>query len=213
MPDILLVDDHSIVRTGLKLLINDFLPHSNLDEAFDGESALQKVKQINYDLVIMDVNMPHTDSFGTLQAILAVKPSTKVIMFSMNAEEIYAKRYLKLGAKGYVKKDASNEEIENAINTVLNDKNYISPSLTQKFLSGLLSKNEAENPFDKLSSREFEIVQHLAKGDSVAEISKKLNVHTSTVGTHKGRIFEKLRVHNVVELMHLAEAHNVILYS
>jgi two-component system invasion response regulator UvrY len=213
MPDILLVDDHSIVRTGLKLLINDFLPHSNIDEAFDGESALQKVKQINYDLVVMDVNMPHTDSFGTLQAILAVKPSTKVIMFSMNAEEIYAKRYLNLGAKGYVKKDAPNEEIENAINTVLNGKNYISPSFTQKILSGLLSKNEAENPFDKLSSREFEIVQHLAKGDSVAEISKKLNVHTSTVGTHKGRIFEKLRVHNVVELMHLAEAHNVILYS
>jgi two-component system invasion response regulator UvrY len=213
MPDILLVDDHSIVRTGLKLLINDFLPHSNIDEAYDGESALQKVKQLNYDLVVMDVNMPHTDSFGTLQAILAVKPSTKVIMFSMNAEEIYAKRYLNLGAKGYVKKDAPNEEIENAINTVLNGKNYISPSFTQKILSGLLSKNEAENPFDKLSSREFEIVQHLAKGDSVAEISKKLNVHTSTVGTHKGRIFEKLRVHNVVELMHLAEAHHVILYS
>jgi two-component system invasion response regulator UvrY len=213
MPDILLVDDHSIVRTGLKLLINDFLPHSNIDEAYDGESALQKVKQLNYDLVVMDVNMPHTDSFGTLQAILAVKPSTKVIMFSMNAEEIYAKRYLNLGAKGYVKKDAPNEEIENAINTVLNGKNYISPSFTQKILSGLLSKNEAENPFDKLSSREFEIVQHLAKGDSVAEISKKLNVHTSTVGTHKGRIFEKLRVHNVVELMHLAEAHNVILSS
>ncbi|MEO8822653.1 MAG: response regulator transcription factor [Ginsengibacter sp.] len=213
MPKILLVDDHSIVRTGLKLLINDFLPHASIDEAQDGESALQKVKQDYYDLVVMDVNMPHTDSFGTLQAILALKPSTKIIMFSMNAEEIYAKRYLNLGARGYVRKDAPNDEIERAINTVLNDKTYISPSLTQKLLSGLHSKNVTENPFDKLSSREFEIVQHLAQGDSVAEISQKLAVHTSTIGTHKARIFEKLRVHNVIELNNLAIAHNIILPS
>lgn len=211
MPDILLVDDHSIVRTGLKLLINDFLPHTKIDEANDGESALQKVKQTNYDLVVMDVNMPHTDSFGTLQAILTVKPETKVIMFSMNAEEVYAKRYLAMGAVGYVRKDAPNEEIEKAINTVLNDKTYISPSLTQKIFSGLHSKKETENPFDKLSSREFEVVKHLSKGDSVGEISKKLNVHTSTVGTYKSRIFEKLHVHNVIELTNLARAHHLIL--
>jgi two-component system invasion response regulator UvrY len=213
MPDILLVDDHSIVRTGLKLLINDFLSHTNIDEANDGGSALQKVKQINYDLVIMDVNMPQTDSFGTLQAILTVKPETKVIMFSMNAEEVYAKRYLKMGARGYLRKDASNDEIEKAITTVLNGKTYISPSLTQKLLSGFQSKNETGNPFDKLSHREFEIVQHLAQGDSIKEISKKLNVHTSTAGTHKARIFEKLGVHNVIELIHLAKAHDVILSS
>jgi two-component system invasion response regulator UvrY len=213
MPDILLVDDHSIVRTGLKLLINDFLSHANIDEANDGESALQKVKQTNYDLVIMDVNMPQTDSFGTLQAMLTVKPETKVIMFSMNAEEVYAKRYLKMGARGYLRKDASNDEIEKAITTVLNRKTYISPSLTQKLLSGLQSKNEAGNPFDKLSHREFEIVQHLAQGDSIKEISKKLNVHTSTAGTHKARIFEKLGVHNVIELINLAKAHDVILSS
>ncbi|MEO6894158.1 MAG: response regulator transcription factor [Ginsengibacter sp.] len=213
MPDILLVDDHSIVRTGLKLLINDFLPHTKIDEAKDGESALQKLKQANYDLVVMDVNMPNTDSFGTLQAILAIKPETKVIMFSMNAEEVYAKRYLEMGARGYVRKDAPNEEIENAINLVLNDKTYISPSLMQKMFSGLHSKKETENPFDKLSSREFEIVQHLSKGDSVGEISKKLNIHTSTVGTYKSRIFEKLQVNNVIELTNLARAYNLILPS
>jgi two-component system invasion response regulator UvrY len=213
MPDILLVDDHSIVRTGLKLLINDFLSHTHIDEANDGESALQKVKQMNYDLVIMDVNMPETDSFGTLQAILTIKPGTKVIMFSMNAEEVYAKRYLKMGAKGYLRKDAANDEIEKAIDTVLNGKSYISHSLTQKLLSDFQLKNETGNPFDKLSPREFEIVQHLAQGDSITEISKKLNVHTSTVGTHKARIFEKLGVHNVIELTNLAKAHDVILSS
>ena len=213
MPDILLVDDHSIVRTGLKLLIHDFLPHSLIDEAYDGDSGFAKIKEKDYDLVIMDVNMPGTDSFGTLQSILAFKPNIKIIMFSMNAEEVYAKRYLKMGAMGYLRKDAPNSEIEKAITTVLNNKTYVSPELTQKMFSDLHSKHESENPFDKLSPREFEIVQHLAQGDSVAEISKKLNVHTSTVGTHKARIFEKLNCHNVIDLTNLARAHNVILSS
>lgn len=213
MADILLVDDHSIVRTGLKLLIHDFLPHAVIEEAFDGDSALAKVKQKNYDLVVMDVNMPHTDSFGTLQNMLIIRPDTKVMMFSMNAEEVFAKRYLKLGALGYVRKDAPNDEIEKAITTVLNNRTYVSPELTQKMLSEMHSKKEPENPFDRLSAREFEIVQHLVLGDSVAQISKKLNVHTSTVGTHKARIFEKLHCQNVIDLTNLAKAHNVIVNS
>lgn len=210
MPNILLVDDHSIVRTGLKLLIHDFLAHTTIDEAHDGDSALKKIKQKNYDLVVMDVNMPNTDSFGALQTILTFNPSLKIIMFSMNAEEVYARRYLKMGAMGYIRKDAPNNEIEKAITTVLNNKTYVSPELTRKLLSDLHSKHESENPFDKLSTREFEVVQHLVQGDSVAEISKKLNVHTSTVGTHKARIFEKLQCHNIIDLTNLAKAHNVI---
>jgi DNA-binding NarL/FixJ family response regulator len=129
----------------------------------------------------------------------------------MNAEEVYAKRYLKIGAMGYLRKDAPNKEIERAITTVLNNKTYVSPELTQKIISDMQSKKESENPFDKLSAREFEIVQHLAQGESVAEISKKLNVHTSTVGTHKARIFEKLHCHNIIDLTNLAKAHNVVI--
>ena len=115
MPDILLVDDHSIVRTGLKLLIQNFLAHITIDEAYDGNSAIEKIKQKKYDLVVMDVNMPNTDSFGTLQTILTFNSSIKIIMFSMNAEEVYARRYLKMGAMGYIRKDAPNSEIEKAI--------------------------------------------------------------------------------------------------
>lgn len=211
MSDILIVDDHSIVRTGLKLLILNFRAHSNIEEAYDGDSAFEKIKEKDYDLVVMDVNMPQTDSFGIVQTILSFKPSTKIIMFSMNAEEVYAKRYLKMGAMGYLRKDATNKEIEKAITSVLNNKTYVSPELTQKLLTNLQAHPEPDNPFDKLSGREFEIVQHLAQGDSVAEISKKLHVHTSTVGTHKARIFEKLNCNNIIDLINLAKAHNVIL--
>ncbi|HZW69618.1 MAG TPA: response regulator transcription factor [Hanamia sp.] len=211
MAELLLVDDHSIVRAGLRLLIEDFLPHTHIDEATDGDSAFRKIKDHHYDLIIMDVNMPNTDSLGTLQSILSFKPSARIIMFSMNSEDVYAKRYLKMGAMGYLRKDAQNEEIKKAISTVLNNKRYISPELNQKLLTELHSNSRSENPFDNLSPREFEIVQHLAHGDSVAEISNKLNLHTSTVGTHKARIFEKLKCNNIIELTNLAKVNGVVL--
>jgi DNA-binding NarL/FixJ family response regulator len=159
----------------------------------------------------MDVNMPNTDSFGILNSILSFKPATKIIIFSMNAEELYAKRYLKMGAMGYLRKDAPGSEIQKAITSVLNNKKYISTELSEILLSDLQDKKHLENPFDKLSPREFELVQHLSRGESVAQISQTLNLHKSTVGTHKARIFEKLQCANVIELNKLAEIHNVIL--
>jgi two-component system, NarL family, invasion response regulator UvrY len=213
MRELLLVDDHAIIRTGLRLLIQKSFAHFKIDEANDGNAAFEKIKNIDYDLVVMDVNMPNTDSFGILQTILAFKPSTKIMMFSMNAEDIYAKRYLKMGAMGYLKKEASNEEIIRAITLVLNNKRYISEELNEKLLTELQSNCQPENPFDKLSPREFEIVQHLAHGDSVSEISHKLNLHTSTIGTYKARIFEKLGCHNIIDLNNLAKVHQVIFSS
>jgi len=213
MPEILLVDDHSIVRKGLRLLIQDYIPQTNIDEAFDGTSALENIKQKNYDLVMMDINMPGTDSFVTLETVLAIRPGLKVLIFSMNSEEVFAKRFLKIGAKGYLRKDSNNSEIQKAIEVVLNGKTYISPELSQKLVAGMRSKSQPENPFDKLSSREFEIVQHMAQGNSVSEMAKKLNIHTSTVGTYKSRIFEKLQVQNLVELLSLAKAYDLIFPS
>lgn len=210
MPKFLFVDDHAIVRTGLRQVIEDFIPQCDIDEANDGDSALERIKHNNYDLVIMDVNMPNTDSFGTLTTIFSMKPLTRIIMFSMNAEEIYAKRYLKIGAMGYLRKDADGNEIQKAVETVLDNKKYISPELSQKFLDDLQQKNNSENPFDKLSPREFEIVPHLARGDSVTDISNKLHLHTSTVGTHKARIFDKLQCNNIIDLNKLAKLHHVI---
>lgn len=211
MSKFLLVDDHAIIRTGLKLLIQASFAHCRIDEANDGNAAVEMIKDDDYDLVIMDVNMPNTDSLGVLQTILALKPSTKVIMFSMNSEEIYAKRYLKMGAIGYLKKEASNDEIIKAITLGLNNKRYLSQELKEILLTDLKSSSHSENPFDKLSPREFEIVQHLVQGDSVSQISGKLQLHTSTIGTHKSRIFEKLNCHNLIELINLAKIYKVVL--
>lgn len=210
MLNMLLVDDHSIVRKGLKSLIESFLPHTKIEESSDGDSAYEKIKSNSYDLVIMDVNMPQTDSLGLVSNILSFRSSQKIMMFSINAEEIYAKRYLKVGARGYIRKDAQGEEIKSAILTVLNNRRYISPGLNEKLLRTIHVNDESENPFNRLSSREFEIAHHLCRGDSVAEISRVFKLHTSTIGTHKARILEKLRCSNVIELSNLARLHNFI---
>ena len=205
----LLVDDHSIIRAGLKILITYYMAHCTIDDAFDGDSAFGKIKNSDFDLVILDVNMPNTDSLGIVSNILAVKPNTKILMFSMNAEDNYAKRYLKMGAMGYVRKDESEFEIKKAITTILNNNRYISQALSRKLEEEALG-NKPANPFESLSPREFEIIQHIVRGESVGEISEKLKLHTSTVGTHKARIFEKLNCKNIIDINALAKTFNVL---
>jgi two-component system invasion response regulator UvrY len=212
MTKLLLADDHFIVRTGLRLIIENLMPHCEIDEADDGDSSFEKIKKNNYDLLILDVNMPNTDSFVLVNNILALKPEMKILMFSMSDEEVYARRYLKMGVMGYIRKDEHIDEIKKAINTVLNNKKYISQGLSQILIEDLQGNNP-ENPFDSLSPREFEIVQYLIRGESVAEICQKLTLHSSTVGTHKARIFEKLKCSNIIDLNLLAKVHNIIPFS
>ncbi|MEO5647758.1 MAG: response regulator transcription factor [Chitinophagaceae bacterium] len=208
MINFLLADDHHIIRSALKALIRDMYSDSNFDEAKDGESTFELIKRNNYELVILDVNMPNTDSFGLISNILSYKPETKILMFSMNAEDLYAKRYLKMGARGYLKKDEAESEIQNAIRTVLSNKRYISQTMRNKLTEEALGQ-KSTNPFDALSPREFEVLRHLIKGESVSEIGQQLSLHTSTIGTHKARIFEKLGIRNVVDIAILAKVNEV----
>ncbi len=209
MTKILLADDHAIIRTGLKTFISAHLPHAVIDEAFDGTSALAKIKQVDYDLVVMDVNMPETDSFALVHIILAVKPLLNILIFSMNAEELYAKKFLMIGAKGFLSKTAPESEMKDALDAVINGNKYMSATLKNALTEEALGKR-AFNPFDNLSKREFEIAMYLIKGASVAEMSETLHLHTSTIGTHKARVFEKLHCKNIIDVGALAKVYNVV---
>jgi len=134
MINILLVDDHAIIRTGLKIFIANYILHSDIDEAGDGNSAFEKIKSKEYKLIVLDVNMPNTNSFGLVSKIIAFKQDANILMFSMNAEEAYAKKYLQLGAKGYLSKASPEKEVELALDRVLSSKSYISPALNMPLL-------------------------------------------------------------------------------
>lgn len=206
MLKILLVDDHEMLRSGLKVFLKSILPHAATDEAANGEEAFKKIKQEKYQLVMLDINMPGTDSWGLLQNILVVDPGANVLVFSMNPEELYARRYLQGGARGYIGKNAPNEEMAAAIQAVLSGKNYMSPALKMLFATEIIDrKKQSSNPFDRLSTREFAIMQHLVEGDSPAEICARFNLHSSTVATYKSRIFEKLDCKKINDLVLLAK--------
>ena len=209
MTNILLADDYTITRAGLKMFIERHIPHAAIDEAWDGDSSFEKIKEKKYELIILDVNMPNTDSFGLVSNIIFLKPGANILMFSMNAEEIYAKKYLQIGAKGYLCKAASETEMKNAIDNVINGKRYISPLLCQAFTEDALGKRSA-NPFDDLSPREFAIVLHLIRGESSVEIGHTLHMQPSTVGTYKARLFEKLHCSNIIDINTLAKVYNII---
>jgi len=205
---ILIADDHAIVRKGLKIVVNELFPDSTCDEACNGDEIFFLIKKSHYSLLILDINMPFTDSVALVTNLLVYRKDTKILVFSMNAEDLYAKRFLKLGAKGYLHKDSKPEEIKKAIQNILEGKIYMSQQLNERFMSEMLKK-PTDNPFEKLSDRELEIVRYFLLGYSVTDIKKTLNIHASTIGTYKMRLFEKLKVKNAFELSKLAMLYNM----
>ena len=208
MKKFLLVDDHIVVRSGIKGLLNELFKPSAIYEASDGETAAEILKEHNYDLIMMDIQMPKTDTLGLMEYIHIKYPEARVLIFSMSAESIYAKRFLKAGARGFLCKDAPLDEIKKAINMVLNNRKYISETLAVVLAEESIM-DKPGNPFNQLSPREFEIVSLLLSGETISEISKLLNLQVSTIGTHKARLFDKLSVSNILELKDLANSYNL----
>ncbi len=204
----LLIDDHVVVRSGLKYILSTHFEPCLIDEAEDGETALQQLTNNSYDLAMLDVKMPNTNTLQLMEHIKVTYPDLNVIIFSMNSESVYAKRFLKAGAKGFVNKDAPLHEVLKAINLVLSGKKYISDSMMEQ-LAEFGTDSKEQNRFNALSPREFEIVSLILKGDSISHIAHSLNLQVSTVGTHKARIFEKLKVTNLMELKDLATTYSL----
>ena len=207
MKKFLLIDDHVVIRSGIRILLSELYSHCEVYEAFDEQSVVEKLKAHEYDLIVMDIQMPNTDTFALMEHIHHEYPQTNVLIFSMSPENIYAKRFLKAGAKGFVAKEAPLDDIKKAITQVLNNKNYISASLADALATESFSGNP--NPFNKLSAREFEILFLLLAGQPMGEISKSLSIGQSTAGTYKARIFEKLGTRNILELKELATVYQL----
>ncbi|MBS1566080.1 MAG: response regulator transcription factor [Bacteroidetes bacterium] len=205
---ILIADDHAIVRKGLKIVIDELFPGCSCDEACNGDEIFFLIKKTNYDLLILDINMPFTDSVSLVTNLLVYRKETRILVFSMNAEDLYAKRFLRLGARGYLHKESKPEDIKKAMLTVLEGKIFVSQQMNDRLLEGL-KEEPVHNPFEKLSDRELEIVRYFLLGYSVADIKKTLNIHASTVGTYKMRLFEKLNVKNALELSDLAKLYDM----
>lgn len=209
MEKFLLVDDHAIVKTGISLLVKETYPFSVIDTAHDGDSAYEKVQKNEYDIVMLDIHMPNTDTISLVERMITIRPTIKILIFTMGSEGVFGKRFLKLGVKGFLSKDSTDDEIKRAINIVIQGRKYLSDGLFLTLTDDNL-KLRSDNPFEDLSNREFEVAIHLIKGKSVGEICDMLHVQNSTVATHKSRILEKLKVTNIIELREIARIYQVI---
>jgi two-component system, NarL family, invasion response regulator UvrY len=203
MKKILLVDDHKIVREGLKNLINLEKDMEVADEAASGIEAINLIRKNQYDVMVLDISMPNKNGVDTLHDLKHIAPDLPILILSGYSEEQYALNLMRSGCKGYLSKDADSDEIVIAIRTIANGKKYISSQLAE------LLTNELSHPSDKqlhemLSEREFQVFFKLAGGMSPTEIADELNISIKTVSTYRTRILEKMGLKNNADLTYYA---------
>lgn len=203
MLKIVIADDHSLFRRGVKDLLSDGLGAVTVGECGNAHDLLYMVKQKKWDVVILDIGMPGTTGTDALVQLKRDHPMLPVIMLSMHPEDQYAVRMFKAGANAYLTKASAPEELVTAIKKVLTGGNYVSPSLGEKLVH-LFHRGEEQAPHDLLSDREFEVMRLLASGKTVSEVAESLHLGTTTVSTYRTRILEKLHLKNNAELMRYA---------
>jgi DNA-binding NarL/FixJ family response regulator len=197
--NILLVDDHLVVRKGIELVIADSFPKAVVYNAENYIETLEILKTTDVDLVILDIIINGIEDVKIMKEIKKIQSKTKILIFSCHEEEFYGLRYIKNGADGYLHKFCSEDKIIEAFKNVLNEGYYYSDSIKSK-LNLKANKKSLLNPIDALSNREFEIARMLIDGCGNLEIANKLNIQMSTVSTYKNRVFEKLDINNIVSL-------------
>jgi len=199
---ILIADDHSVVRHGTRLIIEETFADVKVYEAGSVKQMTQILKSDVFDLLILDINMPGGNSIHMLDLAKQKQEDLQILVFSAYDEKLYASRYLQAGANGYLHKHSSENLLKEAIVAVLETGHYITQSLKEHILNSLMDKNETnKNPISLLSNREIEVAELLVQGLGGVEISSQLNIQTTTVSSHKKKIFEKLHVANLPELI------------
>lgn len=196
---ILIADDHSAIRIGVRhICVNEF-PGVIIDEATNYAEVFQKLNHDNWDILILDIDLPGRSGLDILQQIKADKFKIPVLMFSFHEEEQIALRALKLGASGYLSKDAADQELVKAINQIMSGRKYVSQTLSEQLIH-LLDNESSKKPHELLSEREYQTMLLIASGKTVTEIAEVLFLSKATISTYRARILEKMKMKNNAEL-------------
>lgn len=197
---ILIVDDHKIVREGLRALISDSESFEVIGEASNGREATRMTRQLEPDIVIMDVAMAEMNGIEATRQILSTRPQTRILALSMHSDSRFVKQMIEAGALGYLLKDNAFEELVIALKTLSKGQMYVSPQASGNILQSLAQGQLAQAGESPLSAREKETLQLIAEGYSTAEIAERLFISVKTVETHRKKIMDKLDLHSIAEL-------------
>ncbi len=210
MINVLLVDDHELVRTGIRRILDDVRGFKVVGEAKTGEEAVQFCRQHSPNIVLMDMNMPGIGGLEATKKICRYCPDVKIIVLTVNCEHPYPSTVMQLGAHGFLTKGAGSDEMVRAIRCVHAGQRYIAPEIAQQIALAQVSGRTDESPFQSLSERELQIMLMITKGEKAQSIAERLNLSSKTVNSYRYRMFEKLNVSGDVELTHLAIRYKMI---
>jgi two-component system invasion response regulator UvrY len=200
---ILLADDHTVVRRGLKQILAEEFKRAAFGEARNAEEALDLVGKELWDVIVLDITMPGRSGLEVMREIRKLRPRLPVLVLSVHPENQFAVRLLKLGAAGYMTKESAAEELVGAVKKVLAGGRYVSASLAETLATNL-SSGPVRPPQELLSDREFQVLRLIASGKIVSEIARELDLSVKTISTYRSRILEKMGLRNNAELMHYA---------
>ncbi|MEH6904426.1 MULTISPECIES: response regulator transcription factor [Neobacillus] len=216
MIKILLVDDHAVVRMGLKMLLNTNPEMEVIGEASEGNEGIKKALKLKPDVVVMDLSMPHgKDGLSATTELKKLKPEINILILTMHDDEEYLFRAIQGGASGCILKSAPHDELMSAIESVANGDAYLHPSATKRLMEEYLGsvKNDGNDTYNLLSDREKEVLTLIAKGYSNKEIAEQLVISVKTVETHKGNLMEKLQMKTRPELVEYAVRKGLLGYG
>lgn len=205
---ILLADDHTLVRRGFALIVGREPDLEVVGEASTGREAVEMADQLRPDVVVIDVSMPELNGIEGTRRIMDQHPRTRVLAVSMHRDAVYVREILKAGARGYVLKDAADEDFLTAVRAVARNEAYLSPKIADAVLADY--RKSVNDPIDLLTSREREVLQMIAEGKTNKEIANVLSLSVYTVEAHRGKIMEKLNLHNTGDLVRFALRNGLI---
>jgi len=205
---IVIADDHAIVREGLKRIVSEIPDMQVVGEAADGTEVMQRVRELDFDIIVQDLSMPGRSGMELIKLVRAEKPKLRILVLSMHQELQYAVRAIKSGASGYLTKESAPAELEQAIRKIAGGGAYVTPEVAEQLALGAMPGSTA-NPHESLSDREFEVFRMLAAGASVTDIATRLKLSVKTVSTHKANLMHKMGLHNASELVRYAMKHGL----
>ena len=212
--NLLLVDDHSLIRAGVRALVLDIPGYAVVGEANDGSQLLEMVEKLSPDIVLLDISMKETSGLEALQRLKRVRPQSKVLILSMHTDPALIMQALESGAHGYLLKDTTATELEHALDALRNNERYLSPAIAHTVINQALIRNQKQQPeiadSHNLTARQLEILRLIVRGKSTREIANGLGLSIKTVETHRSQIMKRLQIFDVAGLVLFAVREQII---
>ena len=209
MTRILLVDDHPVVRQGIKQVLAGAFHPAQVGEASNAAEGMSEIKNTEWDVMVLDLSLPGTSGLDLLKDLRRERPTLPVLVLSMHSPDQFARRAMNAGASGYLTKDSNPNELVKAVSEVMAGRRYLNPAVLEEMVNNL-QPERGQRPHEALSDREYQVLRMIASGLTVSQVATRLSLSVKTVSTYRARVLEKMRMKTTAELMHYGIQHGLV---